>query len=82
MTMAEDPDEIFRSLMEDVDFEEPKGIIDYTKLETIELSRRLNHIKQELFDRKEMMDPRTDEGRDLHSERAAILIELHKRGVM
>jgi hypothetical protein len=44
-----------------------------------ELVRRYNSVKEELKGLGEIVEARTDEGRDLHSEHTALLNELHER---
>jgi DNA-binding FadR family transcriptional regulator len=46
-----------------------------------ELVSRYNSVKEELKARGEIVEPRTDEGRDLHSEHTALLNELHERNL-
>lgn len=55
--------------------------VNVTTLDDLELNRRFTAVKQELLDRKEMIEAKTQTGRDLHSQRAAYLIELRKRGL-
>lgn len=44
-----------------------------------QLVSRYNAVKEALKERREIVEPRTDEGRDLHSEHTALLNELHER---
>ena len=44
-----------------------------------QLVSRYNTVKEELKGRQEIVEPRTDRGRDLHSEHTALLNELHER---
>lgn len=46
-----------------------------------ELGETFQDTRQKLIEIGEMMVPRTDEGRELHSLRAACLIELKRRGL-
>jgi len=43
------------------------------------LLNRFAAVERELRDRSEMLEARTDAGRELHSARAAMLIELTRR---
>lgn len=61
------------------DIAEPT-VVDVTTLNVAELVTRLEETRQNLFKLGEMLDPKTDQGRELHSTRAALLIELRKRG--
>lgn len=53
-----------------------------TILDDAELSKRYNETRDELIKRGEMIKCTTQTGRDLHSQRAAYIIELRKRGLM
>jgi hypothetical protein len=52
---------------------------DVTRLEKGELLRRHARVERELRAMGELLQPRTDAGRALHSQRAAHLIELRRR---
>ena len=52
---------------------------DVTSLSDAELSFRLNGIRQRLLGLGEMVAPTTDQGRALHSERGALLLEMRRR---
>lgn len=56
--------------------------VNVTLLDDAELSRRFNETREELMSRGEMINCSTQTGRDLHSQRAAYIIELRKRGLM
>lgn len=53
-----------------------------TTLDDEQLSRRYNEVREELMQRGEMLNCSTQTGRDLHSQRAAYIIEMRKRGMM
>ena len=53
-----------------------------TMLTDLALLDRYQEITAQLFARKEARFPKTQEARDLHSERAALLIEIRKRKIM
>lgn len=74
-----DADDIFAGMMADLDLQEPTDIVNVALLDEVELSKRFNAVKQQLLERGEMLKPKTQEGRDLHSERAAYLLELRRR---
>lgn len=59
--------------------ETPDDVDDATKLSKIEILDRVNAIDQELRDLSEMLHPRTDRGRELHSLRAALRVTLLNR---
>ena len=46
------------------------------------LLKRYRDLTEELKDRKEALRPTTQVGRDLHSQRAAMLVELKRRRIM
>lgn len=56
--------------------------VNVTLLDDAELSRRFNETREELMARGEMINCTTQIGRDLHSMRAAYIIELRKRGLL
>lgn len=74
-------DDEFMKLVGQLDIDE--GIVDVNValLDDMELSKRFSEVKQALLGRGEMVDPKTQTGRDLHSERGAYLIELRRRGL-
>lgn len=69
--MADEPDD-----------EQPE-VIDYSSMESMELAAKEAEVKQELLRLGEFtkMNPTTQRARDLHSQRAAIRIELRRRGL-
>lgn len=78
MTMAPPPDE-FDDIIGDLEFDPPPSIIPVSTLNEFQLSDRLNDLKEELLQRGEALHPTTQTGRDLHSERTAILVEINRR---
>lgn len=83
MSTIEPPDanEEFERLMEGLDLTVPVNVEVVTLLDEVELSRRFNSVKQELLQRGEMISPKTDTGRELHSQRTAYILEMRKRGM-
>lgn len=77
----EDPDDIFNMLVADLEVETPTDVIDLTTLTDLELSNRFNEVRDALLAIEEMHPDATvtPEGRELHSIRAACLIELRRR---
>lgn len=63
------------------DMPEPDDVEDLTLLSDLELTTRFNALRGEMLG-KNMYDsnPATQEGRDQHSLRAALLIEMRRRG--
>jgi len=65
---------------DDLDFDSvPPPDFIASDLEDIELVDRYTEVKDALLDRQEGLNPTTEEGRRLHSERTALLVELAKR---
>lgn len=67
--------------MEGLDLTVPTNVEDVSLLNEVELSSRYNKCKQDLLERGEMIDPKTDTGRELHSQRTAYLLEMRRRGM-
>lgn len=68
-----------RALLDGLDLALPVDVVDYTTKNRLELSVLLQEVTDKLYEREEMLQPSTDEGRRLHSERAALLIALKTR---
>lgn len=84
MTMAPDPSDDF----DFSDMEAQLGDIEVipiftiTVLDDAALLKKYRDLTEELKNRKEAIHTRSETGRDLHSERAACLLELRKRRLM
>jgi hypothetical protein len=74
-------DDEFAKLVGQLDVTPAIVDVNVTTLDDLELNRRFTTVNQSLLERAEMINPTTQTGRDLHSERAAYLIELRKRGL-
>jgi hypothetical protein len=57
-------------------------VTDVSTLSDSELMLRFREVTDALMERKEALRPKTQGARDLHSERAALRIELAKRKLM
>lgn len=57
----------------------PIDQLNVQELSDLQLTQELAETRTKLYDIKEMMHPKTDEGRSLHSRRAALLIENNRR---
>lgn len=68
-------------MIEGVEFDEPPEVVDVNALDTVALSTLYNDIREELMELEEMLEPKSDRGRELHSIRAACVIEMRKRGM-
>jgi hypothetical protein len=86
MTYAESDDE-FDAIVAGLVLDEPSDVLRVDELDNLSLVRRYEQLRQLLLESGEMLSdiagtPRsTQEGRDLHSERVAILVEMTKRGL-
>lgn len=74
-------DDMFAKFEEQFDEVDTSTIVDFTKLSDLEVSTLFSDVRTELIKTDEMLHPTTDEGRRLHSERLALLIEMRKRGM-
>jgi hypothetical protein len=76
-------EEIFRRMTEDLDIAVP--LINQAgagSLTDIELVRKFNATKRELYARGELLNPKTDTGKDLGAIYHGCLLEMKKRGLM
>lgn len=82
--MELDVDKSFLKLMEGLDLPDPAPAdwVNVQLLDELELSRRYNQTREDLLASGEMLNPTTQAGRDLHSERAAYLIEMKRRKML
>lgn len=82
-TLEPDPDDVIARLEAEFTGAEidTSDVEDVTKLEGGALLRQFAETERELRGLSEMMHPHTDEGRALHSKRAAYLIEMRRRGM-
>lgn len=76
-----DINEEFNKLMAGItlDLPDARDIVNVSLLSDVELSSRYNQCRQDLLAIGEMMEPKTDKGRELHSERAAYIVEMRRR---
>lgn len=73
------PEDDFNDIVEGLMLETPSDVLDVTTLQMSELAIKRSKIIDELTDRGEVMNPRTQRGRDLHSLLQAIRIEIGRR---
>lgn len=71
-------DEILNQLESQLGEIEVEGT-DYTKLDYVELVDEADRLRERLLDIGEMLAPRTAEGRELHSQRVAVIVALARR---
>ena len=83
MSTMEPPDanDEFNALVEGLDLTVPTDVEEVALLSEVELSSRFNKVRQDLLARGEMMDPKTDTGREMHSKRMAYMLEMQRRGM-
>lgn len=80
-----DVDEEFQRLVGSLDLSDIGPMIPdvvVTTLDDAELSSRYNETREKLMEMGEMINCSTQTGRDLHSQRAAYIIELRRRGLL
>lgn len=58
-----------------------EGVINYTEWTDEALLDEYHEVMDEIREIAEVLSPRTQQGRDLHSQRYAVLLELQKRGM-
>ena len=59
-----------------------QGVVNVTLLSDDALLTEFNAVTEEIKERREVLSPATDRGRELHSLRAALNIELRQRGIL
>lgn len=83
--MADEIDVIFQSIIEGVEVDVPDendpSILRVDELDDLELVRRAETVRQALLASGQMMEADTPTGRALHSQRVALIVELHRRGL-
>ena len=79
-TAAPDPaEDRLREMVDALGLEPDTSITSVAVLTDPELSLRFSRVTQELLERGEALEPRTETGRDLHRELDAYRYELAKR---
>lgn len=61
--------------------EAPTDVENVQDLPAPKLTQQLQDIDRTLSKWGELMSPRTEQGRELHSKRVALLVELSRRGL-
>lgn len=79
--MTQDEMDMFAQF--EAQFDEPdlEDAIDLSKLTDLEISTMFSDVRRDLLASEQMMNPTTERGRELHSQRAALLIEMSRRGM-
>ena len=73
-------DDPFFDIVHSLEIDEPKDLVDVTKLSIQELLSQFDNINEQLFEMGQALKPTNQEARDLHSLRSAIYVEIQKRG--
>lgn len=76
------PGDDFFEIVNGLDLTEPEEVVDFSKLPTTELLDIYTTVTQDLLGLGETIHPTTDKGRELHSRRAAMSVELRLRGLL
>jgi hypothetical protein len=63
------------------DVEIPTDVENVKEVSSPDLGEQLAALDRQLSQMGELLHPRTQEGRDLHSKRAALLVEMRNRGL-
>lgn len=63
------------------DIEVPDDVVDYTLMSVYDLVALRAQVHDRLYAIGGMLQPNTQEARDLHSTRTAVLLELRRRGM-
>ena len=80
VSVMPDPAESMRWLAEQLaDIPIPLDVENVRDLDNMELLERRLRVRNALYDRGEMFQPVTDEGRRLHSLRSAYLLDYYRR---
>lgn len=72
----------FDAIIAGLDMEIPDSVVSVKEMADYELTMRLEAIRRRLLNEGGMIDPQTQTQRDLHSERAALLIEARLRNLI
>lgn len=75
----DDLDARFAALVEGLELHPEPGVPDVSRLSDRELGAMMQRVRAELEERHEMHHPTTERARELHSLRAAIVIETNDR---
>ncbi len=80
--MSEEPEdemEGMRKLIDGLGIEVHESHVTVSTLTDRELISRFGKVTETLLQRGEVLHPTTETGKDLHSERDAYMVELHRR---
>jgi hypothetical protein len=71
------------AMIDRLDLAEPEtgAYLDVRDLDNMELATRYSAVQQELLRLGQLLEATTDQGKTLHSEHGALLVELHRRGM-
>lgn len=74
-------DDDMMAMIDGLDLTEPDFTGNVQNLSKLELATRYSAVQQELLQLGQLLEATTDQGKTLHSEHGALLIELHRRGM-
>ena len=77
-----DPELALQELVDGLGIEAPTDCVSVRDRTNMDLMKRAGQLTQMLLNMEQALDPRTQEARDLHSEREAVRLELHRRGII
>lgn len=79
----ENPEDELQRMFDEMEFDlpEPDEVDDVTAMPMEKVIKRYNQLTEELLQIGEALHPRTQYGRDLHSERAAYQLRMKKEGL-
>lgn len=72
-------DDPFFDIVQGIEIEEPVDVLNVRTLASNVLVSKFNELTQALLDREEILNPHTQEARDIHSLRNAVDVELQRR---
>lgn len=77
-----DIQDLFASLESTFEKVEDEATVNYTELSDQELATELGKCDEWLTENTQVLKPRTQNARDVHSRRAAIVVVMHDRGLL
>jgi len=72
-------DDDMMAMIDGLDLTEPDAAGNVQDLNNLELATRYSAVQQELLHLGQLLEATTDQGKTLHSEHGALLVELHRR---
>lgn len=73
----------FDDIVAGLDFDTVEDdILRVDQLDDLNLAVKHKEVRKALMDSGEMLDPKTDTGRELHSQRVALIVEMRRRNLL